>query len=180
MVYNTKKGSQFQNILLVAGDGRNVGKTYWCCRCIEHLSKTTDVIGVKISPHFHDYSDSDILEKTDDFVIIKETKISNKDSSLMLKAGAKLVYFLMCKKDKLAEAFEYLLEYLDDKIVVIESGGLHEVIKPGIFFFIKKKDREIIKTEYLKFNPVIINNSGSTIDFDVSKICIQQNKVCIK
>jgi len=170
----------YQNILLVAGDGRNVGKTYWCRKCIEHLSKNTEVIGVKITPHFHDFLENDILIKTDDFVIIQEKEINQKDSSLMLQAGASTVYFVMCKKDKLAEAFQHLATYLSDNIVVVESGGLHEIIKPGLFFFMKNHDKEISKTDYLKFNPIIISNTGKEVDFDIQKIDCKHNKVFIK
>lgn len=176
----TERKISYQNILLVAGDGRNVGKTYWCCKCIEHLSKRTEVIGLKITPHFHDFVDKDVIIKTDDFVIIQEKEINQKDSSLMLQAGASIVYFVMCKKDKLSDVFDYLATYLKNNIVVVESGGLHEIIKPGIFFFLKNRDKEISKTDYLKFNPIVVNNNGSEVDFNVQNIDSQNNKLFIK
>lgn len=175
-----KRKISYPNILLVAGDGRNVGKTYFACKCIEHLSKSSEVIGVKITPHFHDFIEKGSLIITDDFVIIAEKKINKKDSSLMLQAGASKVYFVMCKREKLAEAFDYLSTLLRDNIVVVESGGLHEIIKPGLFFFMKNKDKEISKTDYLKFNPIIINNTGNEIDFDIQNIDCHNNKVLTK
>ena len=40
------------NFLLVAGNGRNVGKTFLACEIIKQLSQKNEVTGVKISPHF--------------------------------------------------------------------------------------------------------------------------------
>ncbi len=177
---NSVKTESDQNILLVAGDGRNVGKTYWCCKCIEHLSKSADVIAVKISPHFHNYKENNIIIKTEDFVILQEKEISRKDSSLMLQAGAKEVYFVMCKKDKLKQAFTYLRPYINNKITVVESGGLHKIIKAGLFFFLKNANREINKTEYIQYKPIVINNTGKELDFDVYNIEIEKNTTNLK
>ncbi len=167
----------FPNILLVAGDGRNVGKTYWCCRCIEHLSSKSEVVGVKISPHFHYYDANNLIVKTDDYVIIRETNINNKDSSLMLQAGAGKVYFVMCKRDKIGEAFESLKSLFDNKVVVVESGGLHKVISPGLFFYIIDKGKKIGKKEYLDYNPILINNDGEQMDFDIQNIRLHGNEL---
>ncbi len=44
------------NILLIAGTGRNVGKTLLACEIIQQLSKTMAVTAIKTSSHEHPLS----------------------------------------------------------------------------------------------------------------------------
>lgn len=122
------------NLILIAGDGRNVGKTTLACKIIKKLSAEHKVAGIKISPHFHKQDKkSEILIKNERFTIVKETLLNSKDSSLLLQAGAQQVFFIMCKQEHLQEAFSQLTSQLNNGPVVCESGGLHEIIKPGLF-----------------------------------------------
>ena len=41
------------NLLIISGSGKNVGKTLLACQIIKHFSRNSTVIGLKISPHFH-------------------------------------------------------------------------------------------------------------------------------
>jgi len=130
------------NIILIAGNGRNVGKTLLSCRIIKHLAETSDVYGVKISSHFHELDrEAQIINETYDFRIVQETLTTRKDSSRMLRAGAREVFYVQCKNASLSEMFSYLQTYLPmDKPVIIESGGLYNILEPGIFYYIKGKD----------------------------------------
>ena len=68
----------FGNLLLVSGNGRNVGKTYFACRIIGLLSQKNPVTAVKISPHVHEIPENaDILIRSEDFIVINETEISD-------------------------------------------------------------------------------------------------------
>jgi len=59
------------NILLITGNGKNVGKTTLSCRIIENQNNEYDFIAVKISTHFHEYYyDDKIIFKNDDVIII--------------------------------------------------------------------------------------------------------------
>ena len=158
------------HLLLIAGNGRNVGKTLVACKIIEYFSQSTEVTGLKISPHFHQVTESDILFSNEHFIITNEKQINSKDSSLMLQAGAKEVFFVMVKPGFIAEAFEKLLPFLPKTPIVCESGQLHEVVTPGLFLFVKRAGDEIVKPEYLKHSPLIINNDGNYFDFDIQNI----------
>jgi hypothetical protein len=98
----------------------------------------------------------------------------------MLQAGAKQVFFVMVQPGYLKKAFEKLQEFLPGNIIVCESGELHEIIEPGIFLFVKRKAEEIIKTQYLKFLPVIVNNDGKCFDLDIERIEYRNNKIYLK
>ena len=77
-------------MILIAGNGRNVGKTTFATEVIRHLSKSNTVIGIKISPHIHGINEGlVVIHKTNDFVVVEERGHNKKDSSLLLQAGAK-------------------------------------------------------------------------------------------
>ena len=92
---------QKPNFLLIAGNGRNVGKTFLACKIIRQLSKKQEVIGVKVSPHIHPVNKGKIIIKKNGFIIIEEDQITQKDSSLLLQAGAQKVYFVMAARENL-------------------------------------------------------------------------------
>ena len=155
------------NMILIAGNGRNVGKTTFATNIIRHLSESTTVIGIKVSPHIHDLNeDLVIIRKTHDFVVAEERGHSMKDSSLLLQAGARKVYFIMAKQKDLGEAFSLITDQLEGDVVVAESGGLSELLTPGIFFFISSPKDQIIKKHYLKYKPIVVINGDSGFDFE--------------
>lgn len=126
------------NILLVAGTGRNIGKTVLASRILAQLAKNHEPVGVKISPHFHLLEEKqEYIYQSENFVIIEEKNITKKDSSRMLQAGAARVFYVQCKKDGLDDALEHLLPLLNpDQPVVVESGGLYNLVEPGLLIYI--------------------------------------------
>jgi len=168
------------NLLLIAGNGRNVGKTTLACKIIQHLSQKEKVLGLKISPHFHSFNEADVVIQSKHFIIINEKLINSKDSSLMLQSGAKLVYYVMVKPEYFKEAIEQLIRILPNDPIICESGGLHEQVSPGLFLMVKRKGEEIVKTHLLQYSPTIVNNDGKNFDFDIRKIEFKNNKFSLK
>jgi len=134
----------YPNILLVTGNGKNVGKTTLSCALIEHF-KDQKIIGVKISPHFHDFDPEveDVLYQTDDIIIIEEHRINTgKDSSKLKTAGAYRVFFVMVLDYNLQEAFDKLIEFAGTEYpMIIESAALRNIIKPSVFLLLTHIDR---------------------------------------
>jgi len=129
---------KFENIVLIAGSGRNVGKTTLGCEIIKAI-KQQEIVTVKITPHFHKATPGLFeIENGNGWVISEETNASTqKDSSLFLKNGAKKSYFIQAKEDKLGDAFNAIKKLLPkDKLVIIESAALHKIIEPAMFIFI--------------------------------------------
>jgi hypothetical protein len=168
------------NLLLIAGNGRNAGKTALACKIIQYLTEKVEVTGLKISPHFHSFNEKDVIFKTEHFIVVDEKQTSLKDSSLMMKAGANKVYFVMVSQEYLSLAIEQLHSILNNKIIVCESGGLHEFVTPGLFLFVKRKGDEIVKTHLLEYSPIIVNNDGLNFDFDIQNIEFQNHKFSLK
>jgi len=134
----------YPNILLVTGNGKNVGKTTLSCAVIEHF-KNEKIIGVKISPHFHEFDPEieDVLYQTDDIIIIEEhRKNTGKDSSKLKTAGAYRVFFVMVLDHNLQEAFDKLMEFAGTEYpMIIESAALRNIIKPSVFLLLTHIDR---------------------------------------
>jgi len=171
---------QIPRMLLIAGNGRNVGKTTLACQIIQHLAKKHPVIGVKVSAHFHPYQKADVVAGDDSFIVVEEKQINDKDSSLMLQAGAKKVYFVMSEKETLSQAINELLKLLPDQLIVCESGGLHKIAKPGLFLFVNRKKKEITKSHLLEHDPLRVENDGSDFSIDISSIIFEDQRVSIK
>ena len=169
------------NLLILAGDGRNVGKTYLACKIIKHLALSNEVTGVKITPHFHALDeDKPFIAKNERFVIMEERGITHKDSSLMYQAGATKVYFVMAQQENLAAAFDFIKPQLQNGPVVCESGGLIEIVEPSLFLFVKRSGSIITKTHLLKYHPVTVTNDFQRFDFDERSIEFINNRIVIK
>ncbi len=149
------------NLLLVAGVGRNSGKTTFICSIIEKFQSRKKIIAIKISPHVHaDKLSSTIFSEGSNYTIYKETdKDSEKDSSKFLKAGANTVFYIEADDDGVKDAWTTLLKHLDnDVILVCEGAWLRKIVKPGLFIHcnfhntseIKQSAQELIKLADLK------------------------------
>ncbi|WP_340113969.1 hypothetical protein [Maribellus mangrovi] len=171
---------KLSHFLLVSGNGRNVGKTTLACKIITQLSKSTPVSGIKISSHFHSYSEDEVVKKSDSFVILEEKKHNSKDSSLMLQAGAHRVYFVMAAKQNLEDALSQLLKLIPNEAVVCESGGLHEHVSPGLFLFVNKKNKAIEKVHLLKQEPIIVENDGENFNMNIKDICFTNKRIQLR
>jgi hypothetical protein len=128
------------NLLLISGEGRNVGKTTLGCKIVKELSLRGNVTAVKISPHFHKLTNSlDIIQESSSLIITCEKDpFSKKDSSRYLNAGASEVYYIQCKEDALETLSKWMQQNFTDKIPVIcEAGGLKNFINPGYSIYIK-------------------------------------------
>lgn len=168
------------NLILIAGNGRNVGKTTLACKIISFFSAKTEVTGLKISPHHHFYNEEDVLFRNEKIIVLNEKHNTEKDSSLMLQAGASKVYFVMVKPEHFKESVDKLIEYLHNYLIVCESGGLHEFVSPGLFLMVKRNDDEIVKKHLLKYSPILVNNDGKNFDFDIQNLEFRDHQIKMK
>ena len=148
-----KNKQKLSNLLLIAGTGRNTGKTSLACEIIKKVSQQTKVIGVKISPHFHGGTESlKSIVNSDKFNLYEESSIdSNKDSSKMLLAGANQVFYMEVFDDNILEAFKTLLEYIPANTpIVCESPALRKVIEPGLFIIVDNISQQNKKQDVLQ------------------------------
>jgi len=170
---------EFNNILLISGTGRNVGKTFFSCLLIDKF-KENNLIGLKISPHFHDIdNEENIFYKTNNFIILKETKTNGiKDSSKMFISGSKSVFYIQAKDENIFKAFQYLNEnYIKNQPVVCESAALGKFIIPSVHFVITSDNQISIKKNIPDSKSiVIVKNQNNMFQFDFERIKLIDNK----
>lgn len=138
---------QIPNLLLIAGNGRNVGKTTVGCQLIE---ATKNAIAIKVSPHPHPKTTSlDECYSDENIYIAKETHPEGKkDSNRYLRAGAKAVFYVRCADEHLSILAKWIKTQISHKIPIIcESGGFGKYVKPGAAAYIK--DPENVKPDPL-------------------------------
>ncbi|MFA6403168.1 MAG: hypothetical protein WCX31_16320 [Salinivirgaceae bacterium] len=133
----------WKNMLLIAGTNRNVGKTTFACRVIEQISQQQSVVAIKITPHFHTDCITCIpLFESKNLLIAEESsRTALKDSSKMLAAGAKKVYYIQSFDENLSVAMDYLMPLIpNDVAVVCESAALRRIVIPGLFVVMSLND----------------------------------------
>jgi len=155
----------YPNILTISGTGRNVGKTTLACSIIKKIAQNARVTAIKITPHFHavDYQSS-LLEKPGIYKVYQEdSKDGDKDSSRMLAAGADRVLYVQTIEEYLDDLWKEISGFVNkESPVIIESGGIHNAIKPGIALLLTDNgqlgDKHFIQEEYIEIrsseNPV--------------------------
>jgi len=175
-----------KNILLIAGTGRNVGKTLFACRLIEELACKNELVCIKVSPHFHKLSaEIEIIRDTENFSIAKENnKKGSKDSNRLFQAGCGKVYYVQAKDDHLPEVLSYFEKIISAETPVIcESGGLRDLIEPGLFLMINKENNINIKPRAISYGQLAdkwIEFNGDNFDFTAEKIVFTNNEWKIK
>ncbi|MEY8000688.1 hypothetical protein AB8U03_10835 [Clostridium sp. Mt-5] len=62
----------------------------------------------------------------------------NKDTSLLLAAGADKVYWLKTLENNIYKGFEaFITQISENTLIVCESNSLRTVVNPGVFIMIK-------------------------------------------
>ncbi|NOR88187.1 MAG: hypothetical protein GQ527_11310 [Bacteroidales bacterium] len=172
-----------ERIILLSGAGQNVGKTTFACQLIEHLKASSQkVFAIKISPHFHDADPPKTIFSSERFVLSLESeKETGKDTSRMLAAGADEVFFLQVNDEFLEEAFQYTMSFVPPEVlVVIESGGLGELIKPALFFFVKRagiSEMKEVAAKNRKLADRVIQFDGEAFDFQVENVLYKNGQI---
>lgn len=169
---------RFKNILVVAGSGRNCGKTSFINQLIKACSGHK-ITAIKITPHFHPPTEGlEILYSEEKYHIFKETnRSSEKDSSRFLQAGANSSFYIQVVDEYLEDAFKTCLNFIDlEQPLIIESAKLAQIIQPALFLFIHKKHKEIKSSAsgIIKLADQIIISDGAAFDLQPDKIEFNQ------
>lgn len=169
-------------LLLVAGTGRNSGKTTLLCSVIRNVCQRHKVTAIKITPHFHQaYGNGNTIAEEEGLCIMEEKhKESGKDSSLMLGAGADKAYFAMASEENVLKAFRVIANLIpEDHAVVCESGGLRNFLEPGLFLMMNRSDQTEFKIDTIYLKKLAdhwITFNGETLDFNPDTIQFSANK----
>lgn len=139
------QNKRLKHLLVIAGAGRNVGKTETICRLIRHFSSEYSVYALKVSAIypdetlFHGDHSDDISGKT----LFEEKRTDTlKDTSKMLCSGAQKVFYLRGDGVDIQEGFEeFRKKSQNADLIICESNSLHEYITPGMHVLIASRDK---------------------------------------
>jgi hypothetical protein len=162
--------TKIPNLIIIAGNGRNSGKTSMCRRIIKE-SGTSGISAIKISQHFHDPGEGVLLiSENKDFAIFEETnRGTGKDSAEMLRAGAGKVYFIQVTDGSAGSAFREVLSLIPSgKPIICESPSLINHYEPGIFIIMVSDDEsgrkdisEMKKHVHIEFTLERLNSTAT-------------------
>jgi hypothetical protein len=129
-----------RNLIIVSGSGRNVGKTECACRLIEKFSRSSDIIGLKVSAVYPDeqiYHGSHGPAGAAEQLMEEHRLDRDKDTSRMLRAGARRVFYLQGDDARLKDGFDQFRSLIPaDAAVVCESGSLWRFVQPGLLILL--------------------------------------------
>ena len=143
---NTPDTIVLPKMLLIGSSGRNAGKTRLAVRVISNNCSKADIIGLKVTA----VAEKDGVcprggdgcgvcsQMEGEYCIEEELNAEGqKDTSLLLRAGARRVFWLRVMKDKIREGVVALLKELpEDAAVVAESNSLRLAVHPGLFLMV--------------------------------------------
>jgi len=165
---------RYNNVLVIAGTGRESGKTTLACLIIEKF-RHLEPVAVKISPHFHEPAEGLINWHLDNnFNLYRETSRSgNKDTTRMLNAGAADAYYIQAYDRNTKEAFRLVISNIRaDTPVICESPSLARYIEPAVLFITdnkefkyKKEMKVLLSRAHKVFFPLTEKVNLSNLDF---------------
>jgi hypothetical protein len=167
---------KMKDLLIVAGAGRNVGKTEFVCRLIERCSSQRDIYGLKVSAIHPDeaiyHGDHSNQQFTTNLYV--ETRYDQeKDTSRMLRAGARKVFYLQGDDEQIRAGFEEFQRLIPDAVPVIcESSSLWKYVKPGLLVLIKAAHVQIKPRalEIAEHASLIVDSDGLSGFFQLDSI----------
>ncbi|MEI6563518.1 MAG: molybdenum cofactor guanylyltransferase [bacterium] len=181
------------NMLMIGATGRNVGKTEFACELIQLHSATRPVFGVKVTtvqtrdePCPHGGQGCGACGSLTENFCLTEARLEDgdKDTTRMLRAGARRVFWLRVLHDHLEEGMRRLLETIPDKaLVVCESNSARTVLTPGVFLVIQEADVSAIKPScqaVLALANQLVRSSGSGWDFQPGRIALSGDRWVIR
>lgn len=172
----------FPRMLLIGSSGRNAGKTRLATEIIRNNLNKTDIIGLKVttiedknSTCPHGKKGCGVCSTMEgDHLILKEDDITqDKDTSLLLRAGASRVFWLIVLEDKLEEGAKALLEVIpEDSVIVAESNRLRLAVQPGLFVMLFNPKTKIKPSaaRVQKQADLIIKSDGRSFAFAIDRI----------
>jgi hypothetical protein len=173
------------NALIIVGTDRNAGKTTLAENIIRQFSRSKKIIGLKISPHFHELEKGDeVFLRNEQFLIVRETRPdTGKDSSRMLKAGASEVYYIQVWDQNIRAAVNYLLDKIEgNPPMVCESGWLRNIVNPGIFLIVNRKGNQLFKGSIREYRPLAdrwVEFDGKDFNFKPEELQFEKGRWAI-
>ncbi len=143
-------GLFYKNMLLVTGMSRNTGKTRFILEVIKRFSVIAPLVALKVTnikPEGGRFHGSHEVEDVERYTILEETNLnSRKDTSKMLRAGASRAFLVCAREEWLNDALSELFTRVSsESVFVCESGGLRNILKPGVMVVVRSGNEKNVK-----------------------------------
>jgi len=168
---------------MIGSAGSKVGKTALACEVLGKFGRQHDIIGIKITT----------IKQRDGkcprggkgcgvcssingaFEITRELNAgTSKDTSRLLSAGAKQVYWVRVLKEHLEAALEALLDVVGvEAVTLCESNSLRWVVEPGVFLLVCRANQKRMKDSaqaVAASADAVVVSGGGRFDFDLGRI----------
>ncbi|QAA34853.1 hypothetical protein [Clostridium manihotivorum] len=183
-----------EQMLMIGSTGRNSGKTTLASALINKFKSDIKVIALKVTTIEHKNGKCQrggegcgvCTNLKENFELIEEVDCNrNKDTSLLLSAGADKVYWLKCLKGHLEEGINYFMSKVpSDALIICESNSLRNVVIPGYFVMIKNTEINSFKESASKVidmaDFIIENDFNKSLDMFVSNVEVEEDERNIK
>lgn len=156
--------------LLLGATGRGAGKTELATRLIGRFAQSHPIEAAKVTaigddchcPRGRPCGVCSSLEGP--FAISEERDpASEKDTSRLLRSGARRVFWLRARRRHLGEGFLALARQLDPAaLLVCESTSLGALIKPDLFLLLNRQDNVVFKASAAR----VIDRADRIVQFD--------------
>ncbi len=167
-------------LLLIAGTGKNSGKTTLACSIIRKFCKTLPLVAFKISPHRRRLlpGGNVIINENGLYLAEEADTRTGKDSSRMLEAGASRSFFAVADDTDIIKPLETILNLIIPGAFLIgESGALRSWVQPGLFFMLIRQESTNGKQsvpDHKELADACITFDGSSFDLDLNRIYISR------
>ncbi|MBE0661883.1 MAG: hypothetical protein IH597_05380 [Bacteroidales bacterium] len=133
---------KINNLLLVGGNSRHIGKTTLLCEIISAAASVEPVISLKVTSIYQNnegYHGEHELLSAGYFTIDEEMGSGRpKDTLKMLEAGATRSFYIQVRDHAVEAAWNAFLKMVPaDHLIVCESRSLRRFIEPGLFIYLK-------------------------------------------
>ncbi len=180
-------------MLMVGASGRNAGKTEFACSVIRKFGRGHEIVGAKVTtigerggacPRGGEGCGvCSSLEGN--YCIVEETgALPGKDTSRLLAAGARRVFWLRVLREHLDEGLGALLERIGiGTITVCESNSLRLVAEPDLFFIVKARADEGCKRSaknVMQYVDRVVLSDDATFDICLDDVSIVGGKWALR
>ncbi len=178
---------ELPHMLMIGSAGRNVGKTELACNLIQTFRHQAEIVGVKVTT-IHERGGecprggegcgvcSTLEEK---YCITEEQNAqTDKDTSRLLAAGARKVFWLRVIREHLEEGLAALMKRIPpDMVSICESNSLRLVAEPGVFLVVRDETSSAIKpscAEVIRLADRIVLSGADGFSFNLDDISLNR------
>ncbi|MDZ7777977.1 MAG: hypothetical protein U5L09_21365 [Bacteroidales bacterium] len=94
----------------------------------------------------------------------------------MKQAGATNSFYVQADDSHLPKLIAWLQEYWPNSLLVCESGGMIEYVRPARFLFVYKANIPAEKKKLLDYRPELVQYKNGTLPCWMSKTVVAENK----